>query len=191
MSRSRRPRLIHEPDDSPVPRRTAWLLIAGGLAGLAVGAGLGITLTAGLTFIGFLGGLAYALGVSGLAERKWIALPAFALGLTAPFLLTFGGHDVLMQRIGHVEHCTVTQADEHPFAKYPSVDYVLACPSGEVELSRDWEDRLAVMEADVQVGSPLRPVFADDARWNLVLVTSVPVAMILLPPVARALRKAP
>ncbi|RAS69029.1 hypothetical protein C8D87_1021107 [Lentzea atacamensis] len=176
---------------SPVPRRTAWLLIAGGFAGLAAGVGFGVTLTTGLVFVGLLGGLAYALGVSGLAERKWIALPAFALGLVAPFLLTFGGHSVLMQRIGHVEHCTITQAEEHPFAKYPSVDYVLACPSGEVELSRDWDDRLAIMEADVLVGSPLRPVFADNARWNLVPVTSVPLAMTLLVPVARALRKAP
>ena len=176
---------------SPVPRRTAWLLVAGGFAGLALGVALGITFSLGLVFIGFLGGLAYALGVSGLAERKWIALPAFALGLAAPFLLTFGGHSVLMQRIGHVEHCTVTQVREHPFAKYPSVDYALACPSGEVELSRDWDDRLAVMEADVLTGSPLRPVFADSTRWNLVLVTSVPLAMTLLVPVARALRKAP
>ena len=171
--------------------RTAWLLVAGGFAALAVGVGLGITLTLGLVFIGFLGGLAYALGVSGLAERKWVALPAFLLGLVAPFLLTFGGHSVLMQRIGHVEHCTVTATEEHPFAKYPSVDYVLACPSGEVELSRDWDERLAVMEADVLVGSPLRPVFADETRWNLALVTSVPLAMILLVPVARALRKVP
>jgi hypothetical protein len=171
--------------------RTAWLLIAGGFAALAVGVGLGITLTLGLVFVGFLGGLAYALGVSGLAERKWIAPPAFLLGLLAPFLLTFGGHSVLMQRIGHVEHCTVTAADEHPFAKYPSVDYVLACPSGEVELSRDWDERLAIMETDVLVGSPLRPVFADNTRWNLLLVTSVPLAMILLVPVARALRKVP
>lgn len=171
--------------------RTAWLLVAGGLAGLAVGVGLSMTVSLGLVFVGFLGGLAYALGVSGLAERKWIALPAFLLGLLAPFLLTFGGHSVLMQRIGHVEHCTVTAADEQPFAKYPSVDYVLACPSGEVELSRDWDERLAIMEADVLVGSPLRPVFADDTRWNLLLVTSVPLAMILLVPVARALRKVP
>lgn len=171
--------------------RLAWLLVLGGFAALAVGVGLGITRTLGLVFIGFLGGLAYALGVSGLAERKWIALPAFLLGLLAPFLLTFGGHSVLMQRIGHVEHCTVTATEEHPFAKYPSVDYVLACPSGEVELSRDWDDRLAIMETDVLVGSPLRPVFADDTRWNLALVTSVPLAMILLVPVARALRKVP
>lgn len=191
MSRSRKPRLIHEPGDAPVPKRTAWLLIAGGLAGLAVGVTLGITLTRGLVFIGLLGGLAYALGVSGLAERRWIALPAFVLGLVAPFLLTFGAHSVLMQRIGHVEHCTITRADEHPFAKNPSVDYALACPSGEVELSRDWDDRLAVMETDVLVGSPLRPMFADDTGWNLALVTSVPVAMILLIPVARALRKLP
>jgi hypothetical protein len=183
--------VIHEPDDSPAPLRTVWLLIGGGFAALAIGVGLGITFSTGLLFIGLLGGLAFALGVSGLAERKWIALPAFVVGLVAPFLLTFGGHSVLMQRIGHVEHCTVTRADEHPFAKYPSVDYVLACPGGEVELSRDWDDRLLVMEADVLAGSPLRPVFADQTRWNLLLVTSVPVTMTLLVPIALAVRRRP
>ncbi|MET9630291.1 hypothetical protein ABZX92_22760 [Lentzea sp. NPDC006480] len=191
MSRSRTPRVIHDPSDEPVPKRTAWLLIAGGLAGVAAGTTLGITLTTGLIFIGFLGGLAYALGVTGLAERKWIALPAFLLGAAAPFLLTFGGHSVLMQRIGHVEHCTVTRTEEHPFAKYPEVDYTLACQGETVELSRDWDERLMTVEADVLVGEPLRPVFADQTRWNLLLVTSVPLAMILLIPVARAIRKAP
>jgi hypothetical protein len=171
--------------------RTAWLLIAGGLTALALGVGVSITLTYGLVFVGLLGGLAYALGVSGLSQRKWIALPAFVLGLVAPFVLTFGVHSVLMQRIGHVERCAVTATDEHPFAKYPSVDYVLACPSGEIELDRDWNDRLKTTEADVLTGPPLRPMFADDTRWNLLLVTSVPGAMTLLVPVARLLRKQP
>ncbi|MFI6097292.1 hypothetical protein ACIA8G_17135 [Lentzea sp. NPDC051213] len=191
MSRSRKPRLIHEPDRSPMPKRTAWLLIAGGLVVLAIGVGLGITLTTGLLFVGLLGSLAYVLGVSGLAERKWILLPAFVVGVAAPFVLTFGVHSVLMQRIGQVEHCTVTQATEHKFAKNPSVDYVLACPSGEVELTRDWDERLLIQEADVLVGPPLEPMFADGTRWNLLLVTSVPVMMMLLIPVARALRRAP
>ncbi|WP_330272566.1 hypothetical protein OG205_37540 [Lentzea sp. NBC_00516] len=169
--------------------KTAWRLVAGGLTALTIGIGLSITLTYGLMFIGLLGGLAYALGVSGLAERKWIALPAFVLGLTAPFVLTFGVHSVLMQRTGHVERCAVTATDEHPFAKNPGVDYVLACPSGEVELDRDWNDRLKTKEADVLVGPPLRPMFADSSRWNLLPVTSVPATMTLLVPVARLLRK--
>ncbi|MEV6714054.1 hypothetical protein AB0M48_18680 [Lentzea sp. NPDC051208] len=171
--------------------RPAWLLIAGGLTALVLGVGVSITLTYGLVFVGLLGGLAYALGVSGLSQRKWIALPAFVLGLMAPFVLTFGVHSVLMQRIGHVERCVVTATDEHPFAKYPSVDYVLACPSGEIELDRDWDDRLKTSEADVLTGPPLRPMFADDTRWNLLLVTSVPGAMTLLVPVAWLLRKQP
>ncbi|MFJ5992093.1 hypothetical protein [Lentzea sp. NPDC092896] len=169
--------------------KAAWLMIAGGLAALVLGVGVSITLTYGLVFIGLLGGLAYALGVSGLSQRKWIALPAFALGLVAPFVLTFGVHSVLMQRSGHVEHCTVAAKEEHPFAKYPSVDYVLACPSGEVELDRDWNDRLRTNEADVLLGPPLRPDWADSSRWNLLPVTSVPGAMILLVPVAWLLRK--
>ncbi|MFC3891730.1 hypothetical protein ACFOWZ_09590 [Lentzea rhizosphaerae] len=171
--------------------RAAWLMIAGGLVVLALGIGVSITLTYGLVFVGFLGGLAYALGVSGLSQRKWIALPAFVLGLMAPFVLTFGVHSVLMQRTGHAERCTVTAKEEHPFAKYPSVDYVLACPSGEVELDRDWNDRLKTAEADVLVGPPLQPDWADSTRWNLLLVTSVSGTMILLVPVARLLRKQP
>ncbi|GHH58974.1 hypothetical protein [Lentzea cavernae] len=171
--------------------KAAWLLIAGGLTALALGVGASATLTRGLVFIALLGGLAYALGVSGLSQRKWIALPAFVLGLLAPFLLTFGVHSVLMHRVGHVERCTVTAKDERPFAKYPSVDYVLACPSGEVELDRDWNDRLKTGEADVLLGPPLLPDWADSTRWNLLLVTSVPGAMILLVPVAWALRKQP
>ncbi|WP_156213514.1 hypothetical protein [Lentzea aerocolonigenes] len=174
-----------------MPKRTAWLLIAGGLGGVAAGTALSITLTTGFLFIGFLGGLACAIGVTGLAEHKWIALPAFLLGAAAPFLLTFGGHSVLMQRIGHVEHCTVTHTQEHPFNKHPSVDYTLVCPSTTVELDRNWDERLNIMEADVLIGEPLQPVFADQTRWNLLLVTSVPLAMILLIPVARALRKVP
>lgn len=175
----------------PDTRRTAWLLIAGGLAALAAGIGVSITLTYGLVFAGLLGGLAYALGVAGLSQRKWVALPAFVLGLVAPFVLTFGVHSVLLQRTGHVERCTVTATDEHPFAKYPSVDYVLACPSGEVELDRDWNDRLKASEADVVVGPPLRPDWADGTRWNLLVVTGVSGAMILLVPVARLLGKQP
>ena len=171
--------------------RAAWLLIGGGLAGLALGVGVSITLSYGLVFIGLLGGLAYALGVSGLSQRKWIALPAFALGLAAPLVLTFGVHSVLMQRIGHVERCAVTAADEHPFAKYPGVDYVLACPSGEVELDRDWTDRLKSGDAEVITGPPLLPDWADSTRWNLLAVTSVPGAMTLLVPVAWLLRKQP
>ncbi|MFD4642143.1 hypothetical protein ACFWN2_32890 [Lentzea sp. NPDC058436] len=171
--------------------RTAWLLVLGGLTALALGVGVSITLTYGLVFVGLLGGLAYALGVSGLSQRKWVALPAFVLGLVAPFVLTFGVHSVLLQRTGHVERCTVTAKDEHPFTKYPSVDYALACPSGEVELDRDWNDRLEAAEADVVVGPPLRPDWADGTRWNLLLVTSVPGAMTLLVPVAWLLRKQP
>lgn len=166
-------------------------MIAGGLVVLALGIGVSTTLTHGLVFVGFLGGLAYALGVSGLSQRKWIALPAFVLGIMAPFVLTFGVHSVLMQRTGHAEHCTVTAKEEHPFAKYPSVDYVLACPSGEVELDRDWNDRLKTAEAVVLVGPPLQPDWADGTRWNLLLVTSVSGAMILLVPVAWLLRKQP
>ncbi|MGW6447107.1 hypothetical protein [Lentzea sp. NPDC055074] len=171
--------------------KAAWLLIAGGLTALALGVGVSITLTYGLVFIGLLGGLAYALGVSGLSQRKWIALPAFALGLLAPFVLTFGVHSVLLHRGGNVEHCTVTSKEEHPFTKYPGVDYVLACPSGEVELDRDWTDRLKTSEADVVTGPPLLPDWADSTRWNLLLVTSVPGAMTLLVPVAWLLRKQP
>ncbi|MEV6240402.1 hypothetical protein [Lentzea sp. NPDC051838] len=190
MSRHKR-RPVEKPDDAPIPKRKAAVLIAGGLATIAVGVALSITITTGFLFIGFLGGLAYAIGVTGLAEHKWAALPAFALGVLAPFLLTFGGHSVLMQQIGHVEHCTVTHVEEHPFNKYPSVDYTLQCPSGTIELDRNWNERLLVMEADALIGEPLQPVFADQTRWNLLLVTSVPLAMIAMIPVARALRKVP
>lgn len=171
--------------------RGALLLIGGGFAALVLSTALGATFGLGLVVIGAVGGLAYGMGVGAMAERRWIIIPALVLGVGAAFLLAHGVHSVLMQRIGHVEHCTVTRAEEHPFAKYPAVDYVLACPSGEVELSRDWDERLLIQEADVLVGSPLRPVFADDTRWNLWLVTSVPVAMILLAAVAGALRRAP
>ena len=191
MPRGREPRALHRPDTSPVSRRFALLLVSGGLVALATGVGLSVMLTYGLVFVALLGGLAYALGVSGLAENRWVALPAFVLGLVAPFLLTFGVHSVLMQRIGHTERCVVAETDEHPSAKYPSVDYVLTCRSGEVELDRDWDDRLAVREAEVLVGPPLRPVWADDARWNLLPVTGVPVAMTLLVPVAWLIRKQP
>ncbi|USX50958.1 hypothetical protein [Lentzea sp. HUAS12] len=171
--------------------RTAWLLTFGGVAALVLGIGASITLTYGLVFVALLGGLAYALGVSGLSQRKWIALPAFVLGLVTPFLLLHGVHSVLMHRTGQVEQCTVTSKDEHPFAKYPRVDYVLACPSGEAELDRDWNDRLKTDQAQVVVGAPLLPLWADDSRWNLLVVTGVSGAMILLVPVARLLGKQP
>jgi hypothetical protein len=171
--------------------RAAWLLTAGGLAALALGIGASITLTYGLVFVALLGGLAYALGVSGISQRKWIALPAFVLGLVAPFALTSGVHSVLLQRSGQVERCVVTSKVEHPFAKYPGVDYVLACPSGEVELDRDWNDRLKTDDAEVVTGPPLLPDWADSGRWNLLPVTGVPGAMILLVPVAWLLRKQP
>ena len=188
---AREPGPAAEPSTSPDAQRTAYLLIAGGLVALALGIGASITLTYGLVFVALLGGLAYALGVSGLSRRKWIALPAFVLGLVTPFLLLHGAHSVLAHRTGQVERCTVTSKDEHPFAKYPRVDYVLACPSGEVELERDWTDRLKTDQAQVVVGAPLLPLWADDGRWNLLPVTSVPGAMILLVPVARLLRKHP
>ncbi|MFS8096496.1 hypothetical protein LFM09_05085 [Lentzea alba] len=171
--------------------RGPLLLIGCGFAALALSTALGATFGLGLVFIGVVGGLAYGLGVGGLAERRWIIIPALILGVGAAFFLAFGVHSVLMQRIGHVEHCTVTQAEEHPFTKYPSVDYVLACPSGEVELSRSWNDRLLIQETDVLVAPPLEPKFADDTRWNLWLVTGVPLAMILLVGVARAVRRVP
>ena len=171
--------------------RPAWLLIGGGFAALALSTALGVTIGLGLVFIGVLGGIAYGMGVGALAERRWIIIPALILGVGSAFLLAHGAHSVLMQRIGHVEHCTVTQAEEHPFAKYPSVDYVLACPSGEVELSRSWNERLLIQGTDVLVGPPLRPEFADDTRWNLWLVTGVPLAMILLVAVARVIRRVP
>ncbi|SDF91738.1 hypothetical protein SAMN05216553_104167 [Lentzea fradiae] len=166
-----------------------WQLILGGFAMLAGGVGLGVTLTYGLVFVAMLGGLAYAVGVTALAERKWIALPAFVLGIAAPFLLTSGTHSVVMQRVGHVETCAVVSADENPFVKHPSVEYVLACPSGEVELERDWNTRLRGREAEVLIGPAVRPMFADSTRWNLLAVTSVLGAMILLVPVARLVRK--
>lgn len=168
-----------------------WPLVLGGLATLAFGVGLSVTLTHGLVFVAMLGGLAYALGVTALSERKWVALPAFVLGLAAPFLLTTGVHSVLAHRIGHTETCRVVATDENPYAKYPSVDYVLACPSGEIELERDWNDRLKSDEAEVLVAAPVRPMFADGTRWNLLAVTSVPGAMILLIPLARLVRKRP
>ncbi|MFD4674230.1 hypothetical protein ACFWNN_31235 [Lentzea sp. NPDC058450] len=172
-------------------RYPVWPLTIGGLVAIAAGVALSVTLTQGFVFLCLLGGLAYALGVSGLSQRKWVALPAFALGLVAPFVLTFGVHSVLLQHTAQVESCTVTSKDEHPFVKYPRVDYVLACPSGEIELERDWSDRLKTGEAEVLVGPPLRPDWADEGRWNLLPVTSVPGAMILLVPVARLLRKQP
>jgi len=52
-------------------------------------------------------------------------------------------------------------------------------------------DRLKTAEADVLVGPPLQPDWADSTRWNLLLVTSVSGAMILLVPVAWLLRKQP
>ncbi|GLY52862.1 hypothetical protein [Lentzea sp. NBRC 102530] len=176
---------------APESERPAWLLITGGLTALAAGVALSITLGQGFVFVCLLGGLAYALGVSGLSQRKWIALPAFVLGLLAPFVLTFGVHSVLMQRIGHAEMCAVSSKEEHPSAKYPRVDYVLACPGGEVELDLDWNDRLKGAEAPVAIGEPLRPLWGSYTRWNLLLVSSVPGAMILLVPVARLLRKQP
>jgi hypothetical protein len=174
-----------------VQKRLARRLIAAGAATVVIGSALGVTVHVGFLLAGLLGGLAFALGVSGLAERKAVALPAFVVGIAAPFVLTFGGHSVLMDEIGHTEQCTVSKAVEHPRAKYPSVDYVLACPSGEVELSRDWADRLRTDEAEVSIGPPARPVFAEPTAWNLWLVTSVPLTMIALVPLARALRKQP
>ncbi|ANZ37862.1 hypothetical protein BBK82_19135 [Lentzea guizhouensis] len=191
----RTPELIHDPAGQraldAVQKRVAWYLVTGGAAAIAAGSALGITLNVGFLLLALLGGLAFALGLCGLSERKQIALPAFAVGLAAPFVLTFGGHSVLMNEIGHTERCTVTKAVEHPRNKYPSVDYVLACPSGEVELDRDWPDRLKSDDAEVRVGPPLRPVFAEPGGWNLWLVTSVPLTMIALVPLARALRKKP
>ncbi|WP_394615578.1 hypothetical protein JNUCC0626_38460 [Lentzea sp. JNUCC 0626] len=177
-----------EADDAWYP---VWPLIVGGLVAIAAGVALSVTLTQGFVFLCLLGGLAYALGVSGLSQRKWVALPAFVLGLVAPFVLTFGVHSVLMQRTGHVEMCSIASKEEHPSAKYPRVDYVLACPSGEVELDRDWNERLKGAEAPVAIGEPLRPLWGSYTRWNLLLVTSVPGVMILLVPVARLLRKQP
>ncbi|SDN86194.1 hypothetical protein [Lentzea jiangxiensis] len=144
-----------------MPRRFALLLVTGGLVALAIGVGLSV------------------------------ALPAFALGPLAPFLLTFGVHSVLMQRIGHAERRVVAGTDEHPSAEYPSADHVLTCRSGEVELDRDRDDRLAVREAEVLAGPPLWPLWAGDSRWNLLPVTGVPVAMTLLVPLAWLIRKQP
>ncbi len=172
-------------------KRLARRLVAAGAAAVVIGSALGVTVHVGFLLAGLLGGLAFALGVSGLAERKAVALPAFAVGLAAPFVLTFGGHSVLMSEIGHTEQCAVTGAVEHPRAKYPSVDYVLACPSGEVELSRDWADRLRTDQAEVSIGPPARPVFAEPTGWNLWLVTSVPLTMIALVPLARVLGRQP
>jgi hypothetical protein len=172
--------------------RGAWLLIGGGFAALALSTALGVTVGLGLVVIGAIGGLAYGMGVGAMAERRWIIIPALVLGVGAAFLLAHGVHSVLMQRIGHVEHCTVTRAEEHPFAKYGGYSaYVLACPSGEVELSRSWNERLLIGETGVLVGPPLMPTFADEPRWNLWLVTGVPLTMILLVAVARAIRRVP
>ncbi|KOV79870.1 hypothetical protein [Nocardia sp. NRRL S-836] len=183
------PHYLHALDTAQ--KRLAGRLTAAGATTVVVGAALGITVNVGFLLAALLGGLAFALGVSGVAERKVVALPAFAVGLAAPFVLTFGGHSVLMNEIGHTEQCTVTKAVERPRSKYPSVDYVLACPSGVVELSRDWPDRLRTAQAEVRVGPPARPVFAEPTGWNLWLVTSVPLTMIALVSLAKALRRKP
>lgn len=198
MSRSRKPRLIYDPNDpanrrdlDAMTKRLSRLLIAGGATAVLVGAALGMMVNVGFIGVGLLGGLAFALGVNGLAERKQYALPVFVIGLGAPFVLTFGGHSVLLDRIGHVEHCAVESAQEHRSKKRPVVEYVLSCPSGTVELTEDWSDRLSTAEADVRVGPPLRPLFARPDLWNLPLVLGVPVVMIAVVPIARALRKQP
>lgn len=91
-----------------MPPRQAWPIVAGGAVVILLGAGLSATVSLGFIPLGLLGGLAFALGLCGLSERTLVALPAFVVGLGATFLLTFGGHAVLMDRIGHVERCTVT-----------------------------------------------------------------------------------
>ncbi|MET9228988.1 hypothetical protein [Lentzea sp. NPDC003310] len=198
MSRSRKPRLIYDPN-SPENKRaldaaerkvTRLLLVAGPTAILA-GSALGMTVQVGFLLLALAGGLAFALGLCGLAGSKQAALPAFLLGLGAPFVLTFGGHSVLMDRIGHVERCVVREAEEHRSAKRPVVEYVLGCPSGDVEITEDWSERLRAPEGDVRIGPPLRPVLAAPDLWNLPLVVGVLVAMTTAIPVARLLRKQP
>lgn len=194
----RDPRLIHDPEDplAPMVRRLAWTMIAAGTAAIAAGAALGMTVHIGFLGIGLLGGLAFALGVCGLAERKGITLPAFLVGLAAPFVLTFGGHSVLMDRIGHTETCTVQSSEEHRGRKYPSVDYVFGCPSGTTKLTLDWNDRLTKDDhrkdkADIRVGEPLLPMLAEPDLWNLALVMSVLLAMTAIVPIARSVRRQP
>ncbi len=179
-----------EPQE-PMPKRLAWQLVGGGVAGIVGGAALGMTIDIGFLGLSLLSGLAFTLGLCGLAERAAIALPAFVIGLGAPLVLTFGGHSVLLDQTGHVEHCVVKGIGEHRSAKRPTVDYLLACPSGEVELSRDLNDRLMIMEADARTRPPLRPLFASPDLWNLPTVLGVLVVMIAAVPVARLLRQQP
>lgn len=189
----RDPRLIHDPEDqlAPMVRRLAWTMIGAGTAAIAAGAALGMTVHIGFLGIGLLGGLAFALGVCGLAERKAFALPAFLVGLAAPFVLTFGGHSVLMDRLGHTETCTVQSSEEHRSRKYPSVDYVFGCPSGTTKLTLDWSDRIRTDKADIRVGNPLLPMLAEPDLWNLALVMSVLLAMTAIVPIASSVRRRP
>ncbi|TWP48351.1 hypothetical protein FKR81_29120 [Lentzea tibetensis] len=174
-------------------RRTAWQLIGAGLLAMAIGIPGSMVLPDGwhvlLITATVLAGLAFFIGVAGLASQKWILVPAFIAAAFGPIILAVIGHDALLGTYGTPEQCTLRTTEEHRTTKHPSVDHVLDCPSGEQEITTAWSERLRAQQATVLTLPPFRPMLAETTSFSLGLLAAIPVAMAALVITAGAVRK--
>ncbi|WP_285743797.1 hypothetical protein [Lentzea sp. NBRC 105346] len=176
-----------------------WL-IAGGLAGVALCVPLAllfddvgeivVMVCAGLC------GLVFAGGVALLAGRGWWMLgPALAVGVFAPLAITMEAHEVVLSGYGRIETCAVTDAVESssdtPRRSYHIVEYVIACPSGPVELLLDHSYRLKSNTVAFYQLPPLRPLLVRDARYEPELLWGSVAAMAVIVMIAAAVRPQP
>ncbi|TWP46236.1 hypothetical protein FKR81_36465 [Lentzea tibetensis] len=173
-------------------KRWVWWLIGGGAAGVLVCVPLGM-------FSGFMGevgapvlavlcGLVFGFGVLTLVQRGGGCAfgVAVLIGAAAPVMLVLEAHLTVLRTYGVVEECRVAHAEKRwsegvrgKSDKYV-VDYAIACPSGILEETVDYFDRLESDEVDVYQLPPLRPVLARSMHSEPWLLWSPPLAMAAL-----------
>ncbi|GLZ35704.1 hypothetical protein Lesp02_78910 [Lentzea sp. NBRC 105346] len=149
-----------DPEPLPLP---LWLLAAAGLLGVLAGVVVSMLDAAVLEWLGaviaVLSGGWLALCVMRVAGTSaYVVVPAFAVCVVGALLLVLNAHGFVVSRYGTAERCTVQSSHEHKSGKVQVIDYLMRCPSGEVEVTVRTSGRLRAAEGTVIQLGPFRPV---------------------------------